>query len=138
MIPFTAASGILTYAWPFAQTKESLIAVTVIYGYGYDNPYWQQMLTMISPRFCSGAYVSLVSNPIMEMGDTGDVGRRIGMFMSILAIGALAGPPISGAIGSATGDFKAVGYYAGTCVLIGVGLMCVTRHLILRRMIGKI
>jgi len=47
MIPFTAASGILTYAWPFAQTKESLIAVTVIYGYGYDDPYWQQMLTMI-------------------------------------------------------------------------------------------
>lgn len=33
MIPFTAAAGIVTYAWPFAQTKASLIAVTVIYGY---------------------------------------------------------------------------------------------------------
>lgn len=32
MIPFTAAAGILTYAWPFARTKGSLIAVTVIYG----------------------------------------------------------------------------------------------------------
>lgn len=64
--------------------------------------------------FSSGSYVSLLSNPIMEMGETGDVGRRIGMFMSILAIGALAGPPISGAIGTATGDFKAVGYYAGS------------------------
>ncbi len=49
----------------------------------------------------------------MEMGDTSDVGRRTGMFMSILAIGALAGPPISGAISTATGNFKSVGYYAG-------------------------
>jgi MCP family monocarboxylic acid transporter-like MFS transporter 10 len=49
----------------------------------------------------------------MEMGEPWDVGRRTGMFMSISAIGALTGPPISGAIKSATGDFKAVGYYAG-------------------------
>lgn len=50
----------------------------------------------------------------MEFGDTEDVGRRVGMFMSILALGALAGPPISGAINTATGGFAAVGYYAGT------------------------
>jgi hypothetical protein len=36
------------------------------------------------------------------------------MFMSILSIGALAGPPISGAISTATGGFKDVGYYAGS------------------------
>lgn len=64
-------------------------------------------------RFCSGIYVSLLANPIMEMGEPWDVGRRTGMFLSISAIGALTGPPISGAIKSATGDFKAVGYYAG-------------------------
>jgi len=64
-------------------------------------------------RFCSGVYVSLLANPIMEMGEPWDVGRRTGMFMSISAVGALTGPPISGAIRSATGDFKAVGYYAG-------------------------
>ena len=48
------------------------------------------------------------------MGDTEDVGRRLGMFMSILSIGALAGPPISGAISTVTGGFKDVGYYAGS------------------------
>lgn len=32
MMPFTAAAGILTYAWPFAESQSSLIAVTVIYG----------------------------------------------------------------------------------------------------------
>ena len=64
-------------------------------------------------RFSSGVYVSLLSNPIMEMGETFDVGRRIGMFLTITAVGALVGPPISGAINTATGNFKAVGFYAG-------------------------
>lgn len=64
-------------------------------------------------RFCSGSYVSLLGNPIMDMGETKDVGRRMGMFMSILSIGALAGPPISGAISTAMGGFRDVGYYAG-------------------------
>jgi hypothetical protein len=47
------------------------------------------------------------------MGVSGDVGRRLGMFMSITAIGALTGPPISGAINSVTGGYEEVGYYAG-------------------------
>ena len=33
MIPLTALAGIMTYAWPFAQTEASLIVVTVLYGY---------------------------------------------------------------------------------------------------------
>lgn len=33
MIPFTALAGIMTYAWPFAQTEASLIVVTVFYGF---------------------------------------------------------------------------------------------------------
>ena len=32
MIPFTGVAGILTYAWPFAKTKASLLALTVLYG----------------------------------------------------------------------------------------------------------
>ncbi|KAF9555808.1 MFS general substrate transporter [Agrocybe pediades] len=120
MMPFTAAAGILTYAWPFAETRSSLIAVTVIYG------------------FCSGAYVSLTANPILEMGEMHDVGRRTGMFMSILALGALAGPPISGAINAATGGFKVVGYYAGSAVLVGMVLMATSRHLILGQISGKL
>ena len=50
----------------------------------------------------------------MGFGEIEDVGRRVGMALTILASGALAGPPISGAINSATGGFKAVGYFAGT------------------------
>ena len=68
---------------------------------------------MCSGSFGSGAYVSLCTLPVMAFGEMEDVGRRVGMSLTILASGALAGPPISGAINAATGDFKAVGYYAG-------------------------
>ena len=64
-------------------------------------------------RFCIGTYNSLLTLPIISMGVSGDVGRRIGMFMSITAIGALVGPPISGTINSITGGYKWVGTYAG-------------------------
>jgi len=53
--------------------------------------------------------------PVMAFGDIEDVGRRVGMALAVLATGALAGPPISGAINKATGGFKFVGYYAGMC-----------------------
>lgn len=55
----------------------------------------------------------MLAAPLITMGETHDVGTRLGMFFTILALGALAGPPISGAINEQTGGFKAVGYYAG-------------------------
>lgn len=55
----------------------------------------------------------MLSAPLFSMGETQTVGLRVGMFFSILALGALAGPPISGAINDASGGYKAVGYYAG-------------------------
>lgn len=33
MIPLTTLVGIMTYAWPFAQTEASLIAIATIYGH---------------------------------------------------------------------------------------------------------
>lgn len=57
----------------------------------------------------------MLAAPLINMGSTQTVGLRVGMFFSILALGALAGPPISGAINSATGGYKAVGYWAGEC-----------------------
>lgn len=76
------------------------------------------------------------------------------MVMSIAAIGAVAGPPISGAINEATGGYNAVGYYAGkgtinpfrlrltrrrlgSMILLAVALIMTTRHLVLGRLIGK-
>ncbi|KAF9462765.1 MFS general substrate transporter [Collybia nuda] len=119
MIPMATTIAVFTYAWPFAHSKASLIVIMVLYG------------------FATGGYVSLLSNPLMALGETNDIGRRIGMYMSILSLGALAGPPISGAINRASGGFNVVGYYAGSMVMIGVGFMCITRQLVLRRLVGK-
>ena len=64
-------------------------------------------------RFSSGAYVSSFLIPVFELGEISDVGRRTGMTMSIAALGAVARPPISGAIYTATGGLEDMGYYAG-------------------------
>ncbi|KAF9441446.1 hypothetical protein P691DRAFT_683900, partial [Macrolepiota fuliginosa MF-IS2] len=76
-IPLMTFVAVLTYIWPFTRSISSLIAITIIYG------------------ICSGAYISLVMNPIMNFGGEGDTGRRIRMFVTIMACGALLGPPIS-------------------------------------------
>ncbi|KAH6903018.1 hypothetical protein BKA70DRAFT_1404345 [Coprinopsis sp. MPI-PUGE-AT-0042] len=76
--PFTALAAILTYAWPYAQSKERMIVLTALDG------------------FRSGVYVSLLTSPIFEFGDTDDVGRRVGMFFIPLNLGVIAVPPISG------------------------------------------
>ena len=93
--PLTLLCAIVTYVWPFATKKGPLVAIAVIYG------------------FCSGAYGSMLSLPVVMMGEMHDAGRRTGTVLTIIALGAIAGPPISGAIAQATGGFKAVGYYAG-------------------------
>ncbi|KAF8920290.1 MFS general substrate transporter [Mucidula mucida] len=117
--PMTVFAGVLTYAWPFAHSQASMIVIAIIYG------------------FASGAYISSFLIPLFELGDIADIGRRTGMCMSIAAIGALAGPPISGAINSSTGGFNAVGYYAGSMIMLSVTLMLVTRHLVLGKLRGR-
>jgi MFS family permease len=109
----------MTYIWPYATTKGSLIAIGIIYG------------------FCSGAYVSLVLVPLVMMGDMRSAGRRTGTGFSVIAFGALAGPPISGAIYQATGGFKDVGYYAGSCILVAVVFLCLAKYLAIGSLRGK-
>ncbi|KAH7099294.1 MFS general substrate transporter [Auriculariales sp. MPI-PUGE-AT-0066] len=91
MMPFTLVAAVLTYAWPFATTLRSIIAVAIIY--------------------------------VAHMGDIRDVGRRTGMQQTILAFGALAGPPTCGAIASAAGSYVPLGAFAASMVVIAVGLM---------------
>ncbi|KAF9783217.1 MFS general substrate transporter [Thelephora terrestris] len=117
--PLTLMCAIMTYIWPFVSTKGALIAIGIVYG------------------FCSGAYVSLLPVPLMMMGDMHDAGRRTGSFLTCIALGAVAGPPISGAIAQATDGFKSVGYYAGSCILGAVGFMYLTKYLMTGSLRGK-
>ena len=78
------------------------------------------------------------------MGEMGDMGRRQGMMFSLLAVGAIIGPPISGLINTATHGYVVMGFYAGplnscflrhsiaygftgSTVFVGVGLMVICR-----------
>ncbi|KAI0797521.1 MFS general substrate transporter [Abortiporus biennis] len=119
LAPATFIAAILTYAWPFAKSQGAFVAIAVIYG------------------IASGVYVSLLPAPVMQMGQTHDVGVRVGMLMTVLAFGAVAGPPISGAINTATGGFDAVGYYAGSTVIVAVIMMVSTKYLHLGTLRGK-
>lgn len=87
--------------------------------------------------FASGAYIALCITPMVTLGGPEDVGRRIGMFITVLGLGALCGPPISGRIVAVSPNFKGVGYYAGSMIVFGVFLLLVTRHLVLGAIRGK-
>lgn len=120
MAVFTATAGIMTFAWPFARNEPQLIAIATIYGYAWSLFVTNCQLTQF--RFSSGGFVALFAVAAVAMGDMEDAGRRVGMFMSLAAFGAVAGPPISGAIGTASGGFVDTGFYAGgfiKCAVIG-------------------
>ncbi|KAF9053323.1 major facilitator superfamily domain-containing protein [Panaeolus papilionaceus] len=120
MVPMSLACAVMTYAWPYAQSKEALIAIAILYG------------------FASSAFVSSFNIPVYAMGEMGDIGRRLGTVFIFTGVGALIGPPISGAINRATGGVQAVSYYAGTAVVVSVVLMLVVKRLILGRFWGNL
>lgn len=107
------ATAALTYAWPFARDRASLIAIAVLYGLVSPFPSEGHSPIHFSIRVTCGGVVSTFLLPLYELGDLADIGRRTGMTMSITALGAVVGPPISGAINRASGGYGAVGSYAG-------------------------
>jgi len=119
MIVPTMIAGGLTYAWPFAKTTAEFVIVAIVYG------------------VAAGVFVSLLIAPIMEMGSPHDVGTKVGMGMTIIALGAIAGPPISGAINTSSGGYKTVGYYAGSVIIFSCVLMATSRYFILGRWRGR-
>ena len=65
----------------------------------------------------SGVFVALFAAPPVDMGPLNEYGTRFGLYVTCISFGALAGPPISGAINQNTGGFKYVGVYAGMSLL---------------------
>ena len=77
----------------------------------------------VAINFTNEVFVSSFLMPIYELGDLADVGRRTGMVLLIAGVGALVGPPISGAINDQSGGFKMVGVYAGPFLRLSTDLM---------------
>ena len=95
MMPASLVAGLLTIIWPYTRGTAALVTIAVTYGAS------------------ASAMVTLVSAPMMALGECADVGRRTGMYFTVSSLGSLAGPPISGAINHHTGGYTGVGFFAG-------------------------
>lgn len=95
MTPTLFFAGILTFLWPHLHGTSALVALALLYGASI------------------GAFATVIGAPMIALGNSADVGRRTGMYLTILSLGSLAGLPISGAINRATGGYSVVGIYAG-------------------------
>ncbi|KAH8823531.1 major facilitator superfamily domain-containing protein [Flagelloscypha sp. PMI_526] len=111
--PTTMLTAVFTFIWPFIKTKGGFVALAIPYG------------------ITSGTFISTFMLPLYSMGAMEDMGRRQGMVSTIVAMGALAGPPISGAIYEASGGYVFLGVYAGSITLLSVMLLLLTRYLAL-------
>jgi MCP family monocarboxylic acid transporter-like MFS transporter 10 len=89
--------SLLPPAWPYARTYHAIILIAVLYG------------------IFSGAFISLLAVPLLSLGKPSEVGERSGLLFTIIAFGAMCGPPISGAIRKETDGWEIVGAYAGKC-----------------------
>ncbi|KAK2464066.1 hypothetical protein APHAL10511_003896 [Amanita phalloides] len=65
MVPSTILAATVTFIWPYVRTAHGLVGIAVVYG------------------LCTGADISLMPIPLMNMGDTKDVGRRVGIHQSV-------------------------------------------------------
>ncbi|KAI0684837.1 MFS general substrate transporter [Cytidiella melzeri] len=117
--PSTFIAGAVTYVWPFVHSKGGLVALALVYG------------------VAGGGFLALFAAPIVHMGELHDNGSRLGNFLTCMSLGALAGPPISGAIEGATGSFVLVGVWAGTAILVSFVLFMLARHFQMRRCTGR-
>jgi len=119
MMPATLAAGVLALLWPYTRGTVALVTLSVTYGAS------------------TGAVAALMAVPMMALGERADVGRRTGMYFTIASLGALAGPPISGAIAHIMGGYTAVGVFAGCSAIVTVFLLALSRYFVLGGWRGK-
>ncbi|KAH9079676.1 hypothetical protein EDB83DRAFT_2626451 [Lactarius deliciosus] len=119
MIPASLVAGVLTFIWLYTRGTAALVTLAVTYG------------------ATSGAMVALLPAPMMALGESADVGRRTGMYLTIVSLGTLAGLPISGAINHITGGYTDVGIFTGCSVMVAVFLLVLSHYLVLGRWRGK-
>ncbi|KAJ7123542.1 MFS general substrate transporter [Mycena epipterygia] len=111
MILMTALTGVTTFAWPFCRTVPTITVISILYG------------------FCSGTWLVLIGSTIGQMGGMDGIGHRIGMLNTIAGLSTVCGPPISGLFVNTELGYTAVGYFAGSALLVATALMLVSRLL---------
>ena len=116
----SVSSGILAFCWPHTHTNATIIVWAVLYG------------------FCSGAVISVMSVAFASAAkDPKDLGTYIGMGLTTASVGAVIGPPISGALYSHYQGFEQVAIMSGVLLVVGgffmVPIKMLSGHALLSR-----
>ncbi|KAJ7151801.1 major facilitator superfamily domain-containing protein [Mycena crocata] len=116
LITACALAGALDYVWVAAQGQAGILAFNAAFG------------------VASGAYVAVLPASIASLSkETQDIGLRLGMAFFCTSFFWLAGSPIQGALIKLHGTYWPAAVFSGSAVLLGVGMMCVARGLVVRR-----
>ncbi|KAJ7054654.1 major facilitator superfamily domain-containing protein [Mycena amicta] len=102
-------TGVATILWPLCRTIPSITVIACIYG------------------FTSGAWIALIGPMVGQMGSIKDIGRRIGALNTIGGLSTICGPPISGLFADSKMGYKAVGYFAGSTLIVGTAVVFMAR-----------
>lgn len=82
-------------------------------------------------------YVAGFVSPIYMLGDTSDIGRRVGMFLLIAAVGSICGPQLTEAIHNTGRGFEGLGLYAGGTMILASAFMILTKRIKKRKFWGR-
>ena len=111
LIPLTFLCGILLYIWAAVKAMESLITFAIIFG----------LVNAAVQGIFMGSMTSLTK-------DLSKIGTRVGMALSVLAFGALCGPPIAGRLVDVHGgNFLYSQMFGGTVTVVGSAFLVATR-----------
>lgn len=110
-VPVSAITGICILCWMAVKSTTGLYVWCIFYG------------------MAAGGVQSLFPAALSSLTtDLRKAGVRIGMVFTIVSFATLAGPPISGAIITATdGDYYGAQGFAGAALLLGTGLMAAAK-----------
>ncbi|CAN6623041.1 riboflavin transporter Mch5p [Trichomonascus vanleenenianus] len=113
LIPCTAISAVLAFAWIGIKDSVGLIVFAVLFG------------------FFSGSYVSLPPPCIASMTkDMSLIGTRLGMTFFVGGFGMLVGSPVAGAlISRMDGGYLGAQLFSGLTIVIATGFLCFSRML---------
>jgi MFS family permease len=112
MIITTAFSAIIVLAlWLPSRGNAPIIVFAILYG------------------FSSGAFVSVAPSLVAQISDIRQIGVRNGTMFAIIAIAALTGNPIGGALVTRDGgDFTYLQIFCGCTMVVGAALFVASRH----------
>lgn len=109
--PMAFLSGLLTYCWIAVESPAGLYAWSVIFGIAGNA---------VQALFPAGVS-ALTTDPSKQ-------GTRIGMIFTIVSFAVLTGPPIAGAIITASsGRYHGAQAFAGSCLMIGTLFLALAR-----------